>query len=129
MAAKRPDDVKALMLLFPAYALQDDCWERHGSIENIPETESLMNNTLGAIYSQDAMSFDIYDVIGGYKGDVLICHGDKDDLVDLSYSERAVEVYEHAELKVIKGAGHGFQGKPLRESNGYLVEFLQAHTN
>ena len=126
VAAKRPDDVKALMLLFPAYALQDDCWERHGSIENIPETESLMNNTLGAIYSQDAMSFDIYDVIGGYKGDVLICHGDKDDLVDLSYSERAVEVYEHAELKVIKGAGHGFQGKPLRES---LVEFLQAHTN
>ena len=126
VAAHRPDDIKALALLFPAYSLQDDCWERHGSIENIPETESLMNNTLGAIYSQDAMSFDIYDVIGGYKGDVLICHGDKDDLVDLSYSERAVEVYEHAELKVIKGAGHGFQGKPLRES---LVEFLQAHTN
>ncbi len=129
VAAHRPDDIKALALLFPAYSLQDDCWERHGSIENIPETESLMNNTLGAIYSQDAMSFDIYDVIGGYKGDVLICHGDKDELVDLSYSERAVEVYENAELKVIKGAGHGFQGKPLRESNGYLVEFLQAHTN
>lgn len=129
VAAQRPEDIKALMLLFPAYALQDDCWERHGSIENIPETESVMNNTLGAIYSQDAMSFDIYDVIGGYKGDVLICHGDKDDLVDLSYSERAAEVYENAELKVLKGAGHGFQGKPLRESNGYLVEFLQAHTD
>lgn len=129
VAAQRSDDVKALMLLFPAYALQDDCWERHGSIENIPETESVMNNTLGAIYSQDAMSFDIYDVIGGYKGDVLICHGDKDDLVDISYSERAIEVYEHAELKVIKGAGHGFQGKHLAESNNYLVEFLLAHTN
>ena len=86
VAAHRPDDIKALALLFPAYSLQDDCWERHGSIENIPETESVMNNTIGAIYSQDAMSFDIYEVIGGYKGDVLICHGDKDDLVDLSYS-------------------------------------------
>lgn len=129
VAAQRPDDIKALMLLFPAYALQDDCWARHGSIENIPETESFMNNTLGAIYSRDAMSFDIYDVIGDYKGDVMIHHGDKDEVVALSYSEKAAEVYEHAELKVIKGAGHGFHGKHLTESNESLVAFLEAHTN
>ena len=97
--------------------------------QNIPETESFMNNTLGAIYSRDAMSFDIYDVIGDYKGDVMIHHGDKDEVVALSYSEKAAEVYEHAELKVIKGAGHGFHGKHLTESNESLVAFLEAHTN
>ena len=127
VAAKRPADVKALVLLFPAFALQDDCWNRHGSIENIPETETVMNQPLGAIYSRDAMSFDIYDVIGDYKGPVLIHHGDKDDVVNISYSEKAAEVYENAELTVIHNGGHGFQGKQLRESNAGLVEFLLKH--
>ena len=128
VAASRPEDVKALILLFPAFALQDDCWSRHASIDEIPETEDVMYQTIGAIYSRDAMSFDIYDVIGGYKGDVLIQHGDKDDIVDPSYSERAAEVYEHAELQILHGAGHGFQSKPLKESNAKLLEFLAAHT-
>lgn len=127
VAAQRPDDVAALVLLFPAFALQDDCWNRHGSIENIPETENIMNQTIGAIYSKDAMSFDIYEVIGGYKGNVLIQHGDKDDIVAPSYSEKAKEVYENAELQIIHGAGHGFQGKILRESNASVLEFLNAN--
>ena len=127
VAAKRPDEVKALVLLFPAFALQDDCWNRHGSIENIPETEVVMNQPLGAIYSKDAMSFDIYDVIGDYKGPVLIHHGDKDDVVDISYSEKAAQVYENVEFTVIHNGGHGFQGKQLKESNAALVEFLLNH--
>ena len=124
VAAKRPDEVKALVLLFPAFALQDDCWNRHGSIENIPETEVVMNQPLGAIYSKDAMSFDIYEVIGDYKGPVLIHHGDKDDVVNISYSEKAAEIYENVEFTVIHNGGHGFQGKQLKESNAALVEFL-----
>lgn len=127
VAAQRPDDVKALVLLFPAFALQDDCWARHSSIDDLPETESVMGQPIGAIYNRDAMSFDIYDVIGGYKGDVLIQHGDKDDVVAPSYSEKAVEVYDHAELQMIHNGGHGFQGKQLKESNQSLLEFLNAH--
>ena len=127
VAAKRPDAVKALVLLFPAFALQDDCWNRHGSIENIPETETVMNQPLGAIYSKDAMSFDIYDVIGDYKGPVLIHHGDKDDVVNISYSEKAAQIYENVEFTVIHNGGHGFQGKQLKESNAALVEFLLGH--
>lgn len=127
VAAKRPEDVKALILMFPAFALQDDCWERHGSIENIPETEDFMNATLGAIYSKDAMSMDIYEEIGGYKGDVLICHGDNDQLVDLSYSERAADVYENADLHVYEGAGHGFGGALMKQFEDEALEFMNAH--
>ena len=32
----RLDEVKAMVLLYPAYSLQDGCWERHGSIDNDP---------------------------------------------------------------------------------------------
>lgn len=128
-AAQRPDEVKGLILFYPAFVLQENCWKNHSSVDDIPETEEMMGVTVGAIYSRDAMSFDIYDEIGKYTGDVLICHGDKDTMVDLSYSERAAEVYENAELKVIKYGEHGFQGKLAREATEYAVEYLKAHTD
>lgn len=129
-AAQRPDDVKALILFYPAFPLQNAYFEQYDSVEAIPDEDfESMGVPLGAIYAKDARSFNIYDEIGKYKGDVLICHGDKDTMVDLSYSERAVEVYDSAELKVIKYGEHGFQGKLAREATTYSVEFLQAHTN
>jgi len=128
-AAQRPGDIKALILQFPAFALQDDCWERHGSIENVPETEHFMGQELGAVYSLDAMSMDIYDVIGAYKGDVLIVHGDNDKLVDLSYSEKAEQVYDSAQLIVYEGAGHGFFGENADRFAADALAFLLAHTN
>ena len=57
---------------------------------------------IGRVYGEDAVSFDIYDVMTAYKGDVLILHGDKDMIVPLSYSERAVEVLENAKLIVME---------------------------
>lgn len=129
-AAQRPDDVKGLILFYPAFVLQETYFEQYDSVEAIPDEEfESMGVPLGAIYAKDARSFDIYEEIGKYKGDVLICHGDKDALVPLSYSERAVEVYDSAELKVIQYGEHGFQGKLAREAAGCAVEFLQAHTD
>ncbi|MBQ9348333.1 MAG: alpha/beta hydrolase [Oscillibacter sp.] len=127
VAAQHPDEVKALVLFYPAFVLQDDARERYPDPADIPETETLMGNTLGAIYARDAMSFDIYDVIGDYKGDVLILHGDEDPIVPLSYAERADEVYESSELIVIPGAGHGFWDQ-VEETAAYVTDFLQAHT-
>lgn len=129
-AAKRADDVKALVLFYPAFPLQDAYFEQYDSVEDIPDEEfESMGVPLGAIYAKDARSFKIYEVIGDYKGDVLICHGDKDTLVPLSYSEKAVEVYDNARLEVIQYGEHGFQGKLAREATNLTVEFLQAHTN
>ena len=129
-AAQRPDDVKGLILFYPAFVLQEEYFEKYDSVDAIPDEEfESMGVPLGAIYAKDARSFDIYEEIGKYKGDVLICHGDKDTLVPLSYSEKAVEVYDSAELKVIQYGEHGFQGKLVKEATGYCVEFLQAHTS
>ena len=72
---------------------------------------------------------DAYEEISKYHGDVLICHGDKDQVVDLSYSEKAVEAYDNAELKVIEYAEHGFQAKTAKKATEYTLEFLDAHVN
>ena len=67
------------------------------------------------------------DVIGAYKGDVLICHGDQDTLVDLSYSEHAAEVYENAELHVYERAAHGFVNDDLTRFEEEALEFMNHH--
>ena len=69
-----------------------------------------------------------YDLIADYTQDVLIIHGTADTVVPLSYSERALEVYQNAELITIEGAGHGFYGGPAFVSSiEDTVQFLDAH--
>ncbi len=80
-------------------------------------------------YGEDAVSFDIYDVIGNYKGDVLILHGDRDGIVPLRYSERAVDVYENAELVVMASQNHGFIGKARAEAMERKTAFFRQHSN
>ena len=65
--------------------------------------------------------------IAAYSKDVLLIHGDADSIVPLSYSQRALEVYPSAELKVISGGGHGFYGENARQVITYMVEYLEAH--
>ena len=111
VAAHRPRDVRALAIEFPAYVLQDDAKKRANPDGTFPEVFLGMNTTIGRKYNTDAVSFDIYDVISGYTGDVLIQHGDQDALVPLRYSQRAAEVFPSAELVVLPGQGHGFRGE------------------
>jgi len=127
VAAKHPEDIRAAVLEFPAYVLQDDAKARALPDGSFPETESVMGTTIGGIYGKDATSFDIYDVIGGYTGDVLLLHGDRDSIVPLRYSERAAEVFPAAELIVMEGQGHGFMGTSREEAKEKEGAFLLAH--
>ncbi len=43
-----------------------------------------------------------------YKTIKYFIHGNKDEVVPIKYSERAVEVYYNAAIDVIIGAGHGY---------------------
>ncbi len=131
VAAERADEVAALILYYPAFVLQDEAAERNPDPENMDETQEVMGQTIGRIYNEDALSFDIYDVIGNYKGDVLIIHGDADSVAPISYSERAVEVYENATLEVIEGAQHGFGGdnryEMMENAGNMTIEFMNSH--
>lgn len=126
-AAQRPQDVDAVVLEFPAFVLQDDARARAAEDGSFPETSKLMTVTIGRIYSEDAVSFDIYDVIGAYTGDVLILHGDRDSIVPLKYSQRALDVYASAELIVMPGQNHGFMGAARQEAKEREVAFFLAH--
>lgn len=49
---------------------------------------------------------DIYAKMPAFPGKVLILHGDLDDAVAMSFSERAVEAFPDAALTVQVGASH-----------------------
>ncbi|HIZ56800.1 MAG TPA: alpha/beta fold hydrolase [Firmicutes bacterium] len=128
-AADNQDKIAGAVLLYPAFVLVDDAMERFDSIEEVPETYQHMFMTVGRAYFEGLFDYDIYADIEGFDKDVLIIHGDADNIVPLSYSERAVEVYSSAELEVIHGAGHGFSGEAAQAAIDYMTEYYHSHVH
>jgi pimeloyl-ACP methyl ester carboxylesterase len=128
-AAGQPNAIRGLILLYPAFVISDSTRQLYQSIDEIPDVIQLMWMQIGRRYYEDIWNYDVYEHIGAYNQDVLIIHGDRDELVPVSFSERAVEVYPSAELKVIAGAGHGFQGNDAETAIGYMLDYIGSKIN
>ena len=125
VSAGRPEDIRGIVLEFPAIVLQDDSEKRRREDGSFPETSSVMGVKISRKYDEDATSFDLYDLLPQYTGPVLILHGDQDPIVPLRYSERAAEVYTNAELVVYPGQGHGFMGEARNQAKKAETAFFQ----
>lgn len=127
-AAENEEKLQGLILLYPGFEIAEDVQALFATEQDIPETYSMFGwMTVGRTYFQDLMDYDVYSVIGAYEKDVLLIHGDADSIVPISSSERALEVYPSAELKILPGAGHGLHGQNAETATGYMLEYLQAH--
>lgn len=126
-SAKHPDEIKGMVLLYPAFVMVDNANELFRSAEEIPDTYYFMWMDVGRTYFEPLLDYDIYADISSYTKDVLILHGDVDSIVPLSYSEKAVEVYSSAQLKILPGAGHGFYGEDAEQAISYITEYLNAN--
>ena len=124
VAGMRPNDVRGLIAFYPAYVIQDDAKKRTGNGTNLKDSFTVLGAKLGRIYDEDALSFDIYDVMKKYDGSVLIVHGTADGLVPYEYSERAAETFADAELVAIDGADHGFGGADDERATSLAVDFV-----
>ncbi len=127
-AADLPDEIAGMILLYPALCIPADAGKRCPDPTNIPETMDIMGMTVGKVYHADVIDMDIYEEIKGYDKDVLIFHGDADEIVPISYSEQAESLYPHAELVTMPGADHGFEGADLQAAKGHILTYLDAHT-
>lgn len=126
-AAANKEEITGAILLYPAFVLVDRTKEQFESVEDIPDTYYLMWMTVGRAYAEKLLDYDIYEAISHYDKDVLIIHGDEDSIVPLSYSEKAVEVYDSARLEVLPGAGHGFYGSDAEQAVTWILEYLESH--
>jgi len=104
---------------------EDDIHKMFSSLDEVPDTFSYKRwITVGRNYAEDIWNYDVYGEIGDFDKRVLILHGDKDNLVDVSYSKRAVEKYNNVEFYLIKGAGHGFEGSNFDEAITYIWQYF-----
>lgn len=125
--AAHVDEIRGMVLIYPAFVMVDDAKELFGNVENIPDTYYFMGMNVGRNYFEPLLDYDIFGAIAAYDKDVWIIHGDADRTVPVAYSEQALEVYPSAELKVMPDAGHGFHGEDVQQAIDWILEYLQNH--
>lgn len=139
-AAELQEQVAKLLLFYPALCIPDDA--RRGKMmfaefdpQNIPELIKCGPMKLGRVYPQDVIGMDPFTEIAGYDGPVLIVHGTADDIVDLSYAQRAWETFRDTRkerelsgvachLCTIEGAKHGFSREADKIAMQAVREFM-----
>lgn len=123
--AKLKNEIKDLILVFPAYVLFDDARELFKSVSDIPEVYNHRGNEVGKAYFEKSIDYDIYNDMKNYNGKVLIIHGTSDNIAPISCSRRAIETFKDAKLKEILGAGHGFRGAQQEEIAKTIIDFVK----
>ncbi len=121
VAARKPEEVQRLVLWYPAFIIPEDARARDAAGKT-----TALGMPISPAYNRTAMEIDIYGEIEKYKKPVKIIHGDEDPIVPLRYSEEALKHYENASLRVLPGAGHGFDGADSVTARELTVEFLGA---
>lgn len=125
-AINHPSWLNHLILIYPAFSIIDDAHRKYPNIKNIPDKTTFWDVPLSSKYYRDIYDLTIYDALKTYTKPVLIIHGDRDSVVDISYSKRAIEAYPNATLKIINNADHGFRGKDRDQAASIILDYLQS---
>lgn len=122
---ERPADVAGLALLFPALCVPDNWNKRFPNVADIPETFDFWGMLLGREFFTSMRELDVFARMPEFGKPVLIMQGDKDPVVSMADSERAVRLYPDAELRVYPGEGHGFSPEANADMFRQLLAFVQ----
>ncbi|MBP3197042.1 MAG: alpha/beta hydrolase [Butyrivibrio sp.] len=121
------EDVKGLILWYPAFVIPDDAKKR------IEEGKVIaLGLQISPHYDEVAKDIDVKDLQTGFEKPVLILHGNKDEVVPIEYARTAAANYGCATLKEIQGAGHGFEGHDsdmAREESISFIKTIQLSAN
>ena len=127
VTADSRDVYSALVLYYPAFTMAYDASRAFKRTEDIPDEAKFGVTVKGRKYFEDIMGWNVYEHIAGYKKDVLIIHGDADSVIDVSCAYKAKELYENAQLHILPGQPHGFDGRGKMEAARLTYSFLKNH--
>lgn len=128
-APENMDYIKAEILFYPAFVVQDFAEELAAMGDNMPETFDLTGVTLGRKLVEDVSNYDLYAQAEKFTKDVLLIHGDADPVVPISYSEKLKDRLSSVEYHVIENGVHSFQDKHFVEAMTYVKDFLHREIN
>ena len=133
-AARHPDEIRKLILLYPAFCIPDDA--RSGRLggtnydkDNPPEYFNCPNGMrISRKFYDGVVDMDPFILAKAYKGPVLIMHGTDDPVVAPEYSKRLRDTYgdERCELIMISGERHGFSESARGNVCENMLAFLKA---
>lgn len=124
-AEKRREDLCALILYYPALCIVDDLHKRFESLDEIPEIFNIMEFTVSKKYASDVWNLSPFDQIGSFDHPVLLLHGNKDTIVDISYSKKASTYYPTCTFNEMNGEPHGFTHEGKEKAAKLCIEFLK----
>ncbi len=127
-AEERKNSIKGLMLLYPALCVADNWNEAFPDIRDIPAIHKLWEVPLGKCFFESLHGFNIFENIGNYSKNVLILHGDKDEIVPVQYSEKANALYPHSSLEIFPGEGHGFSDSGTKKVINSILDFVRTNS-
>ena len=134
-AAKKENNIRSLVLFYPAFCIPDDA--RKGQMmfakfdpANVPETFYCGPMKLGKCYVQDVLPLEPFAQIAPFDGDVLLVHGTRDAIVNISYAEKANETYRNrangsVQYEIIKNGTHSFLAHHDKTAIEYLLQFAE----
>lgn len=123
------DKIRGLLLLYPALSIPDNWNERFPTMDSIPDTVELWGVTLGRAFFETIHGYHTFDHIGKFNKNVLIFHGDQDNIISLSYGERAAQHYPNARIEVFPGEEHGFSEEANQKVAQMTYEFVKLNMN
>ena len=125
-ASEHREEIRAVILIYPAFSIYDDVHGMFGSPDEIPETHSLLGLRLGNRYFVDIWEQEPYERMKEYGKNILLIHGDRDSIVPISYSDKLAETIDRVEYHVLRGADHGYLGTDFELAVSYILDFLNA---
>ncbi len=75
VADEYAEDIKGLLLLFPALGIADEWNKRFPTLASIPDTYELWGGRLGRTFFESIHDYNVFDPIGAFNKNVLIFHG------------------------------------------------------
>lgn len=86
-----------------------------------------ISNDRGTKFRQEVKDINIYQQAKNIKAPTLIIHGDQDDVVPLSQSQRLLKSLgsKTKRLEIIKGANHDIRGADFERTNAQIADFFK----
>lgn len=132
VASQEPESVQSLLLMYPAFVISELPHQVYDSLEQIPEESKIFDQfdmEISPNYLLDVWPIHIYTELSKYPGPVLILHGNQDEIVPFSYSEKARPYLQNGQVQIIDGAGHDFSGDYFPIITYPILKFLQDNQN
>ncbi|MPQ31721.1 alpha/beta hydrolase [Clostridium estertheticum] len=132
LAGERKSDIETLCLWAPTGNMGEIILDKHYIGANFEkfrqngyfDVEGLL---VGTKFMDNVKNIKIYEKASEYDKKSLIIHGDKDDVVSLSASQKYIDFWgDSSLLKVISGANHTFDKREWEEQViDNTIEFIE----